>query len=75
MPTGEIEVVIEDILDVAAPKRRFEVSPRVLVSAMLFTGPKNVCLNLMSDYHIRTEAIEKVNNVLISQANSRLLRH
>lgn len=31
MPTGEIEVVIEDILDVAAPKRRFEVSPRVLV--------------------------------------------
>lgn len=45
MPTGEIEVVIEDILDVAAPKRRFEVSPRVLVCAMLFTVPKNVCLN------------------------------
>lgn len=42
MPTGEIEVVIKDILDVAAPKRRFEVSPTVLVSVIIFTGPENV---------------------------------
>lgn len=59
MPTGEIEVVIEDILDVAAPKRRFEVRSTVLVSVIIFTGPKNVYLNVFllkcirSDYHIK----------------------